>query len=388
MIPYSTQNISKKDTKEVLKTLKSSFLTQGPKVIEFEKKISNEVNSRYAVATNSATSALHISCMALGFSKNDILWTVPNTFVASANCALHLGGRVDFVDIDYLTGNIDLEILEKKLYLAKRKNLLPKILVPVHFSGMPTDQDLIFKLSRKYKFSILEDASHSIGAKYKNQKVGSCKWSDITIFSFHPVKIITTIEGGIALTNKKKIYEKLKLYMNHGITRDQQKFKYKNKKKWYYEQQVLGLNYRMTDVAATLGISQLERLKNFVEKRNLIAKKYKKFLDKKFLYSPIIVKNKTSSFHLYVIKLKKKFHRYHEDLFNYLRNKKINVNVHYIPVHLHPYYRNLGFRKGDFKMAELHAKTSISIPIFPHLKINKVKLISDLINNYLKKRDK
>ena len=206
MIPYSTQKIDKKDIKEVIKTLKSPFLTQGPKVTQFEKVISSSVNAKYATATNSATSALHISCMALGFKKGDILWTTPNTFVASSNCALHLGGKVDFVDIDYLTGNIDLRLLEKKLIHAKKKGKLPKILVPVHFAGFPTEQDKIFRLSKKYKFKIIEDASHSLGAKYKNEKVGSCKWSDISIFSFHPVKIITTLEGGVAVTNNKLIY--------------------------------------------------------------------------------------------------------------------------------------------------------------------------------------
>ena len=256
MIPYSTQKIDKRDIDEVIKTLKSSFLTQGPKVIKFEKQIAIKVNAKYAATTNSATSALHISCLALGFQKDDILWTSPNTFVASSNCALHIGGKVDFVDIDYLTGNIDINLLEKKLLRAKKKNKLPKILVPVHFSGLPTEQQKIYKLSKKYNFKIIEDASHSLGAKYKNEKVGSCKWSDISIFSFHPVKIITTFEGGCATTNKKIIYEKLKLFLNHGITKEKKKFKFKQNKSWHYEQQLLGLNYRMTDVSASIGLSQ------------------------------------------------------------------------------------------------------------------------------------
>ncbi len=388
MIPYSTQKIDKKDIKEVIKTLKSPFLTQGPKVTQFEKVISSSVNAKYAAATNSATSALHISCMALGFKKGDILWTTPNTFVASSNCALHLGGKVDFVDIDYLTGNIDLRLLEKKLIHAKKKGKLPKILVPVHFAGFPTEQDKIFRLSKKYKFKIIEDASHSLGAKYKNEKVGSCKWSDISIFSFHPVKIITTLEGGVAVTNNKLIYDKLKLFLNHGITKNQKKFKFKNKKLWYYEQQLLGLNFRMTDVSAALGLSQLKKLKSFVAVRNKIARNYNKHLSQKYLYIPKIEKNVLSSFHLYVIKVKNEYLKYHEKLFNYLRKNKINVNLHYIPVHLHPYYRKLGFKKGDFKESEKHAQTSISIPIFPGLKLRQILKVCNLINYFFLKLGK
>ena len=388
MIPYSTQKIDQKDIEAVIKTLRSPFLTQGPKVNMFERQIAKKVNVKYAAATNSATSALHISCMALGFKKNDILWTTPNTFVASSNCASHLGGKVDFVDIDYLTGNIDLSLLEKKLINAKKKGKLPKIIVPVHFSGLPTEQDKIFRLSKKYKFRIIEDASHSLGAKYNNETVGSCKWSDISIFSFHPVKIITTFEGGVATTNNKSIYEKLKLFLSHGITKDKKKFKYKSNKSWYYEQQLLGLNYRMTDVAASMGLSQLKKLKNFVITRNNIAKKYDKLLNKKYLHLPKITKKVLSSFHLYVIKIKDEYKNYHESLFNYLRKKKINVNLHYIPVHLHPYYRKLGFKEGEYKIAEKHAQTSVSIPIFPGLTPKEIIKICNLINNFFIKLDK
>lgn len=388
MIPYSTQKVNKSDIQEVIKTLKSPFLTQGPKVSQFEKALAKKVNAKYVAVTNSATSALHISCMALGFKKNDILWTTPNTFVATSNCALHLGGKIDFVDIDYLTGNIDLNLLEKKLINARKKNKLPKILIPVHFSGLPTEQDKIYKLSKKFKFKIIEDASHSLGAKYHNEKVGSCKWSDISIFSFHPVKIITTFEGGAASTNNKLIYEKLKLFLNHGITKDKKKFKIKKNKDWYYEQQLLGLNYRMTDVAASMGLSQLKKLNEFVKKRNVIAKKYEKLLNGKYLYIPEIPKKILSSFHLYVVKIKDSYSKHHESLFNYLRKKKINVNLHYIPVHLHPYYRKLGFKIGDFRKSEKHAETSISIPIFPGLKNKEILIISNLINNFFKKKEK
>ena len=386
MIPYSTQTIDIKDIKAVIKTLKSQLLTQGPQIKKFEKLISQEVGAKYVSAVNSATSALHISCLALGFKKNDILWTTPNTFVASANCALHVGGKVDFVDIDYKTSNIDVKLLEKKLILAKKKNKLPKIVVPVHFAGYPTEQDKIYKLAKKFKFKILEDASHSIGARYKGEKVGSCKWSDITVFSFHPVKIITTFEGGAAITNNKKIYEKLKLYSNHGITKNIDRFVGKKKQAWQYEQQLLGFNFRMSDVSASIGISQIKKLNQFVLKRNKIAQFYEKFLDKKFLILPTKNKNYLSSYHLYVIKIRDEYKFFHEKLFNFLRKKNINVNLHYIPVHLHPFYKSLGFKKGSFKNSEKHSSQSISLPIFPNLSQTNVLKISNLINNFFKKK--
>ena len=388
MIPYSKQFIDKGDIKSVVKTLKSAFLTQGPQIHKFEKEISKKTKAKYTAVVNSATSALHISCMALGFKKKDILWTVPNTFVASSNCALHLGGKVDFVDIDYESGNISVEKLEQKLTQAKKYDKLPKILIPVHFAGNPTAQDEIYNLSRKYKFKIIEDASHSIGAKYKNENIGSCKWSDITVFSFHPVKIITTFEGGAALTNDKTIYKKLKMYSNHGITKNRKDFLHKKKGKWYYEQRYLGLNYRLTDVAASLGLNQLRKLNKFVNVRNKIAQQYEKSLNKKYLIVPKIRNNTQSSFHLYVIKLKNEFAHLHEKLFNFLRKNNCNVNLHYIPVHLHPYYRKIGFKSGMFKNAEKHAKTSISIPIYPSLKKTQIIKISKLINNFFIKNVK
>lgn len=385
MIPYSKQTLDKKDIESVVKTLKSQYLTQGPLIAKFEKKISKKVGAKHAAVVNSATSALHVSCMALGFKKNDILWTTPNTFVASSNCALHLGGKVDFVDIDYKTGNISVEKLEKKLYISKKNNSLPKIVIPVHFAGNPTEQDQIFRLSKKYGFNIIEDASHSLGAKYKNEKVGSCKWSDVTVFSFHPVKIITTFEGGAAVTNNLKIYNKIKLFSNHGITKNKKYYLNKNKGDWYYEQKVLGLNYRMTDVAAAMGISQIKKLSKFVSLRNMIAKKYNYKLDKKFLILPEIKRNFLSSFHLYVVKIRDIYGSKHEKLFNHLRNNGINVNLHYIPVHLHPYYKKIGFKQGDYKNAEKHANRAISLPIYPYLSSNKINKISGLINKFFYK---
>ena len=304
MIPYSRQNINSKDILEVKKILKSNYLTQGEKVPKFEKLVSKFTKSNYAVAVNSASSALHIACVALNIKKNDIVWTVPNTFVASANCAIHCGAIVDFVDIDPNNWNISISELEKKLRLAKRKNKLPKLLIPVHFAGLPTEQEKIWKLSKKYKFKIIEDASHSIGAKYKNELSGSCKWSDITVFSFHPVKIITTGEGGMALTNNKKLAEKMRILRTNGISQLNFLFKKNKILPWYYEHITPGFNYRMNDISAALGISQFKRLKKFVKKRNLIALKYKKYFRGLPLKFQKIDKNFYSSYHLFPIQFK------------------------------------------------------------------------------------
>ena len=388
MIPYSTQTISKSDIKGVSNVLRSDWLTQGPLVKKFEKELSKKINSKYSVAVNSGTSALHISCMALGLKKGDILWTVPNTFVASANCGLLLGANIDFVDIDKNTFNIDLNLLEKKLLKAKKINKLPKILVPVHFAGQPTAQDKIWKLSKKFKFFVLEDASHSLGSYFKNEPVGSCKWSHITVFSFHPVKIITTGEGGAAVTNNRKLFNKLRMYANHGITKERKYFKNKNSKPWHYEQQLLGLNYRMSDISASLGLSQLKNLNTFVKKRNDIAKLYNKYLNTEFIQTPFILKNCVSSFHLFVIKLVGKKKLFHEKLFNFLRKKNIYVHVHYTPIHLQPFYKQLGFKKGLFKKSEEHAETAISLPIYPKIKKQEVLKVIRLILNFEKKHDK
>lgn len=382
MIPYSTQTIFNSDIKGVNKVLKSKWLTQGPLVNKFENRLSKIVKSKYSVAVNSGTSALHISCLALGLKPGDILWTVPNTFVASANCGLLVGGKVDFVDININSFNIDTNLLEKKLIQAKEKNKLPKVLVTVHFGGQPTEQDVIWRLSKKFKFKILEDASHALGAFYKKEPVGSCKWSDITVFSFHPVKTITTCEGGAATTNNLELYNKLRIFSNHGITKKKQFFKIKTNNSWHYEQHELGLNYRMSEISASLGITQLQNLKRFVILRNKVAKLYYKKLKADFIQLPVISKYCISSFHLFVIKIIGQSEDYHRKFFNFLRKKKINVNVHYIPVHLQPYYRKLGFKENLFKNSEKHATSSISIPIFPSLKKKEMFKIIKLINNY------
>ena len=385
LIPYSKQTITRQDIKEVVDVLKSEMLTQGPRVSILEKKISKRINSKYAICVNSATSALHIACLAIGFKKNDILWTSPNTFVASANCALHLDGKVDFVDIDYNTGNIDIQLLEKKLKYAKKKNILPKILIPVHFGGTPTEQDKIFKLSKKYKFKIIEDASHSLGAKYKKENVGSCKWSNITVFSLHPVKIITSGEGGIATTNDRNLYNKMQMFKNHGITKNKKSFLYKTNNEWYYEQQKLGFNFRMNEISAGLAISQLKKLNKFVKARNDIAKFYDNNLDKTNLILPFRNKNFLSPYHLYNIKIKgKNFEKIHKKLFKLLRKKNFFAQVHYLPVHLQPYFRKkFNFKKNSFINAERHAKSSISLPIYPSISKKILYKITNLINNFI-----
>lgn len=386
IIPYGKHKIYKKDITEVVKTLKSNFLTQGPLTTEFENKISDFCKSKYSVASNSATSSLHISCLALGLKKGDALWTVPNTFVASANCGLYCGSNIDFVDIDKNTLNIDIEKLEAKLKKSKKTNTLPKIIVSVHFAGQPTIQEAIYQLSKKFNFKIIEDASHSLGSLRNNERVGNCKYSDITVFSFHPVKMITTIEGGIATTNSKKIYQLLKLYSSHGIQKDKKKFFNKINQSNYYEMQKLGLNYRMSDVQAALGISQLSKIETFIKKRNYIAKLYKKNFSHLPIHFQTILDNNFSSYHLFTINfLEKKHIQSKKKIIDQLNKKKINVGVHYIPVHLHPYYLNLGFKPKMFPVAEQHYKSTISLPIFYELKKQQVLYISFILEKILKK---
>ena len=340
MIPYSRQIISSIDIKEIKKVLKSDFITQGPKSELFEKKLSKNVDVNFVTTFNSGTSALHISCLALGVGKGDVVWTCTNSFVASANCALYCGAKVDFIDIDETTYNINILDLEKKLKNAKILNELPKVIIPIHFGGFPCDMKKIFKLSKKYKFKIIEDASHAIGAKYFNNKIGNCKYSDITVFSFHPVKIITTAEGGAALTNSKQLDKKLKLLRTHGITREKKYLNKKRKESWYYEFQELGYNYRLNEIQCALGISQLQRLNKWVSYRNEIAEIYRKKLKDLPLAMPPKQKGYYSSYHLFVIQIlknKKKIDR--NKLYKLLKKRGIQTNIHYIPIHTHPYYK-------------------------------------------------
>lgn len=381
MIPYSKQFISKEDIKNVNKVLQSKFLTQGKVIQDFEKKISRFVNSKFAVAVSSASAALHLSCLALNLRKGKTLWTVPNTFVASATCALHCGAKVDFVDIDENTSNLCIKKLKRKLETSKKKNCLPDILIPVHFAGQPTNQKEIFALSKKYRFKIIEDASHSLGSRHLEEKVGSCRWSDLTVFSFHPVKPITTAEGGIITTNNKKLFNKLIELRNLGISRDYKKLKVKSK--WYYELKSLGFNYRMNEIQASLGISQLKRINNFNKFRNKIAKIYFKNLKETSLLLPKIEETNYSSFHLFVVKFKKKMN--YDKIYKKLINKKIGVNLHYLPVHLHPLFKKMGFRKGNFPISEKHAQRAFSIPIFYNMKNIDIMRVVRVLREIFKK---
>ena len=383
MIPYSRQYIDLADIKAVVKTLKSKFITQGKNIDKFEKTISKYTNSKYSVAVNSATSALHIACLALGLKKNDYLWTVPNSFVASANCALYCNANIDFVDIDINNFNISIESLENKLVIAKKNGQLPKIVVPVHLGGQPTYQEKIWKLSKKYNFNIIEDASHSIGASRNNQKVGSCKWSDITVFSFHAVKIITTAEGGMALTNNKNFNNKMRLLRSHGIARDKKIFINKNKNAWNYEQQVLGYNLRMNEIQAALGISQMKKINKFIKKRNDIAKIYLKNLKDLPLDFQKIENGNISSYHLFIIKLKftnKKINQ--TKLYNFLKKNKIETNLHYFPIHLQPFYGNIGFKKNEYINSENYSSNVLSIPIYYSLEAKTQMKIIKIIRKF------
>lgn len=369
MIPYGRQEITQADIDAIIDVLRSDFLTQGPAIPRFEQALAGRTKARHAVAVNSATSGLHIACLALEVGPGDLLWTVPNTFVASANAARYCGGDVDFVDIDPVTWNISVPKLREKLATAKRDGRLPKVVVPVHFSGQPTDQEDIWALAKEYGFRVLEDASHAIGASRNGEPVGSCAWSDITVFSFHPVKIITTTEGGMCLTGDDELAERMRMYRSHGITRDASRFQQlpaedrANPPGWHYEQQTLGYNYRMTDVQAALGSSQLARLDQYVERRNAIAGRYDTLLRGLPLRLPVVLTGNRSAFHLYAVRVRDAKRR--SSVFEQLRAAGLGVNVHYMPVHLQPYYRALGFREGQFPEAEAYGAEAITIPLYP-----------------------
>ena len=365
MIPYGRQDINQQDINAVVEVLKSDFLTQGPQVPAFEQAIIDACDAKYAVAVNSATSALHIACLALGLGNDDWLWTTPNTFVASANCALYCGAKVDFVDIDPRTYNLCAKQLEKKLIAAQKVGKLPKIVIPVHFSGQSCDMQAIHELAKKYGFSIIEDASHAIGGKYKGEPIGNSRYSDITVFSFHPVKIVTTAEGGAAVTNRADLAEKMLLLRSHGITRDEKLMTQDMDGPWYYQQIALGFNYRMTELQAALGLSQMQRLEEFVIKRHELASRYDNLLHDLPITLPWQHPDSYSARHLYVIRLQlEQINITHLDVFNALRAAGIQANLHYIPVHMQPYYQKMGFASGQFPEAEKYYKEAISIPLF------------------------
>ena len=369
MIPYGRQNITQADVDAVVEVLKSDFLTQGPKVPEFEQKIAKHVGANHALAVNSATSALHIACLALGLSEGDILWTTPVTFVASANCGVYCGAQVSFVDIDPRTYNLCPSALESKLKQAQVDGCLPKIVVVVHLCGQPCKMEKIKELSIEYGFSVVEDASHAIGGKYKNEFIGNCRYSDITVFSFHPVKIITTAEGGMTLTNDQKLAEKMALLRSHGVTRDPKLMTHQSDGAWYYQQVDLGFNYRMTELQAALGISQLTRLNEFVEKRHELAQRYDYLLKDLPIVTPWQDPDSYSGLHLYVIRLKlEEISQTHKGVFEALRNAGIGVNLHYIPVHTQPYYKKrFGFEDEDYPESMKYYSEAISLPMYPDL---------------------
>lgn len=385
MIPYGRQDITEADIAAVVNVLQSDWLTQGPVVPRFEQAVVDKTGARYAVAVNSATSALHIACLALDLGPGDWLWTSPNTFVASANCGLYCGAKIDFVDIDPRTYNMSPIGLEQKLIEAERLGLLPKIVIPVDFAGQSCDMEGIHALSLRYGFKIIEDASHAIGGRYKDRAIGSCQWSDITVFSFHPVKIITTGEGGMALTNDSELVNRMQLLRSHGITRDKQRMQGESPGAWYYEQIELGLNYRMTDIQAALGLSQLERLDQYVAQRQYIASVYDRALDGLPVTRPFQNHDTYSAYHLYVIQVDKQQTTLDRNaLFGELRDAGIGVNVHYIPVHMQPYYQTLGFSVGDFPESERYYANTLSIPIYAKLTDDdQIKVIDAIKKNFI-----
>lgn len=375
MINYSKQSINSKEIKAVTNVLKSNYLTQGPLVQKFEKRIKNYCKSKYVVAVNSATSGLHIACMSLGIKKKDMVWTSAISFVASANAAAYCGANIEFLDISLNDYNINISNLKTKLFKAKQKGKLPKAIIVVHFAGNPCQMDEIYRLKKKYKFKIIEDASHAMGAKYKNNIIGNCKYSDMCIFSFHPVKSITTAEGGAVTTNVKKYYDDLKLYREHGIKRE---FKKKKIRPKYYEQIKLGYNYRMNELEAALGIEQIKKLSHFINKRIKIFRTYKAKLKNDLFIYPNISVNSKSSHHLFVILLKKNSKTLRDKIFLKLLKKGVGVNIHYIPIYKHPFYKKKNYSLDN---SEKYYNTCISIPIFPTLSKNQQNFVIRTINS-------
>lgn len=365
MIPYGRQEINQDDIDSVVAVLQSGFLTQGPQVPRFEQVVAHHVGAKHALAVNSATSALHIACLALGLGEGDWLWTSPITFVASANCGLYCGAQVDFVDIDPRTYNLCPEALGTKLEQAEGEGRLPKVIVAVHLCGQPCDMQALYSLGKRYGFKLIEDASHSIGGKYQGEFIGNSRYSEITVFSFHPVKIITTAEGGMALTNNEELASRMNLLRSHGVTRDQSLMTQELHGPWYYQQVELGFNYRMTELQAALGVSQMQRLDNFVALRHELAKRYDQLLQSLPLTLPWQHPDSYSGLHLYVVRLQlENIDKTHREVFEALRDQGIGVNLHYIPVHTQPYYQAMGFQTGNYPEAERYYAEAISLPMF------------------------
>jgi UDP-4-amino-4,6-dideoxy-N-acetyl-beta-L-altrosamine transaminase len=368
MIPYGRQSLDQADIDAVVAVLQSDWLTQGPTIERFEQAMAERCQADFAVAVCNATAALHIACLAAGLAAGDRLWTTPNTFLASANCGRYCGAQVDFVDIDPLTWNLDTFALESKLEAAERDGTLPKVLVAVAFSGQSCDMRKIAELAERYGFTVIEDASHAVGASYAGRPVGCCEFAAMTVFSFHPVKIITSAEGGMILTNRVDLAERLQRLRSHGMTRDPQQMTEPSHGPWYYQQVELGFNYRITDLQAALGLSQLNKLDDFIERRRELAARYHRLLAYLPLTLPSAQPEAGSAWHLYVVRLQTdRINLSHRQVFEGLRAAGVGVNLHYIPVHLQPYYRDLGFAEGDFPQAERYYAEAISLPMFPLL---------------------
>jgi UDP-4-amino-4,6-dideoxy-N-acetyl-beta-L-altrosamine transaminase len=384
MIPYGRQEITQTDIDAVVSVLQSDFLTQGPQVPRFEQLVASHVGAKHAVAVNSATSALHIACMALGLGPGEWLWTTPITFVASANCALYCGAQVDFVDIDPRTYNLCPKALSRKLQVARQQGRLPKVVVPVHLCGQPCDMAAIHALSQEYGFKIIEDASHAIGGRYQGEYIGNGRFSNITVFSFHPVKIITTAEGGMAVTNSDELAQKMTLLRSHGITRDPEHMTQKPDGSWYYQQIDLGYNYRMTELQAALGVSQMSRLDDYVAHRHILAQRYNTLLADLPLILPWQHPDSYSALHLYVVRLQlDKLSQKHWQVFDGLREHGVGVNLHYIPVYRHPHYQRMGFKLGDYPDAELYYAQAISLPMFQGLTEKQQDYVVMVLNEVL-----
>lgn len=382
MIYYGKQFIDEQDINAVVEVLKSDFLTQGPVIEKFEKAVAEYCGAKYAVAVTNATSALHIACLAAGLDKGDMLWTSPITFTASANCGRYCGADVDFVDIDDSTYNMSISALKEKLEKSKIK---PKVVVPVHLAGQSCEMQEIYDLSKQHGFTVIEDASHAIGADYKDTKVGSCKYSDMTVFSFHPVKIITAGEGGMVLTNNEELYKKLTLYRSHCITRDENLMTKEADGPWYYQQIDLGFNYRMTELQAALGLSQLAKVDKFVARRRQLAERYNELLKDLPLKLPYQNPDTDSSWHLYIVRVDfNKIKKTKKDIFAEMKAKGVCLNLHYIPVHTQPYYQNLGFKNGDFPVSEKYYEEAFTLPLYYSLTDEQQEYIVSTLKEVLK----
>lgn len=384
-IPYGRQDISQQDIAAVVAVLQSDWLTQGPVIPQFERAVAEYCGTTYAVAVTSATAGLHLACLAAGLGPGDRVWTSPNTFVASANCAIYCGATVDFVDIDPKTYNLSPQELETKLIWAEQQGCLPKAVIPVHFAGQSCEMEQIFALAQRYGFQVIEDAAHGIGGRYQGQPIGSCQFSEMAVFSFHPVKIITTGEGGMVLTNRADLYEKLVRLRTHGITRNPALMVGESHGPWYYQQLELGFNYRMSDLQAALGASQMQRLDLFVQRRQELAQQYDDLLKDLPLTLPWQHPDTCSSYHLYVIRLQlEQIRGNHRQVFEALRQSGIGVNLHYIPVHLQPYYQQLGFQLGDFPCAEQYYREAISLPLYYGLTEENQERVVDVVKSVLR----